>query len=987
MLIYHKTPLVEPTHIAPLPYSKLLLHSRNVFAMLLFAMGPIITIAQLTLSEVCASNSETYQDEFGEYDDWVELVNTTENTINLAEWRISKNSSFEESFALPSNEEFIIAPNEYLILWADNQPTQGSKHLPFKLNNDGDHLTLYTPDGTIAWEQTIPLHHTNHSWGLTPDNQWKNFTLPTPLLPNTSLPFEGTLAPPFKNLPSGIYFDPPTLTLYHPNAEASIYFTDNGITPSEEDYLAQDAIVVELNSIIRATAFQENYIASKPSSFHCLAPPMDDTPIVSITADLYELFGFFGILNQWDSGDEIAAAFTYIENGISQYEASCGLEIHAPAPIEQQGFRLSAKTIYDNPTFDFPFFGNDLPSTFDRLILRNGGDDSFELGGTFIRDQIIHETFDEIRPEHSHSSSKLVSTYLNGEYWGLYHLRERIDSAHISHHFNQHNVDLLERSAQFFSTRNTLSGSWEDFDLLEEAAVTLDLSQEENYNLLADWMDISNFTDYQLLQIFISNQDWLSNNMKFWRPIDESEPWKWVVWDTDWGLGMWGETFPVGSPEWNALEFALSDWGGWLEDEIETELLQNLVENDSFLHQFVSRAADLRNSSFETYRWNQRIDSSLVVLENATTAHFARWDMNETVWEADLDTLRSFVDARPAIFLQHFTDEFGLGEINSLHLSTSPEGIGGFEVNSLQLDSAEWSGDYFELVPVRIKATPPFGYDFLGWSDNASPELERMIDVTSDTLITALYELSDMNTSVQLNEIMYASSTEGNDWIELKNLSEDDLDLFGFSLLIDGEATFITDSISISPSGYIVFCKDSVLFDWEQPLFNGNRFEMASLDLPGAPTTLILRDPFDNVIDSVRYTQTSPWPYLANGSGGSLEFNEEELDNWLGTNWYCNTASNGSPGAQNSNPVSIEDHQSGQITLAPNPFTDQLFLFLPSKRPISFTIIGQQGQVVTSGKLKNASHQQLSLSYLSPGVYTLVIATEANSLQRMIVKL
>lgn len=986
MLIYHYLPLVERTFISPFIHSPA--PCRLIWSViLLFALFQSNqSFSQISINEVCASNSDTYFDEYGEADDWIELHNTSDTTIDLSNWRIGKNESFEESYPLPPAEDLILEPNAFVILWADNQSTQGPSHLPFQLNNEGDFLTLYNDAGEIIDQPYIPLHHVNNSWGRTSDNEWRNFVTPTPLEENNTASFDGTLTPPTFNLPSGLYPAAIELILSHPNTDALLHYTLDGSSPSTDDNLFDASLLVETNTIIRAAAFAPNFIPSKPAAFHCLPEATNSTPIISITADFYELFGFFGIINQWDSEEEIAASFSYIVNGNAQFEEACGLELHAPAPLDQHGFRLSAKSIYDNPTFDYPFFGENQPATFDRLILRNGGDDAFELGGTFLRDQIIHAAFDEIRPEHSHSASKLVSTYLNGEYWGVHHLRERIDSAHISHHFGQHDVDLLERSAQFFATRNSLSGTWEDYDLLEESVISLDLAQTENFEMISSWMDLSNFTDYQLLQIFISNQDWLSNNMKFWRPIDESEPWKWVLWDTDWGLGMWGETFPVGSPDWNALEFALSDWGGWLEDEVETELLQNLVENDTFLHDFVSRAADLRNSSFETYRWNERIDSALVELSDVTDEHFARWNIDELVWGEEVDTLRSFITERPGIFLEHFTQQFELGEINTLALNTFPEGIGGFEVNSLSLDSSEWAGDYFEFVPVRIKALPPIGYNFVGWSDDMTMETERMIDLSSDSSITVLYELATINNAVQINEIMYAS-TASEAWIELKNLSPENIDLFGFSLGIDEELMVFTDSITILPNAYFIVCENTSLFDIAYPSFTGQRYEMTSLDLPNDPTTLRLINPLNTLIDSVRYTQSSPWPYQANGSGGSAEFNEAETENSLGINWHCKSTEEGTPGEQNSLPVSINRIMESSISIAPNPFQNQLMVQLPSLYgPFTINIYNIQGQLVHSEISGQHVYQQLILSHLESGCYTLIVSNGNDSFQHLVIK-
>ncbi len=623
------------------------------------------------------------------------------------------------------------------------------------------------------------------------------------------------------------------------------------------------------------------------------------------------------------------------------------------------------------------------------LILRNGGDDALEENGTFIRDRIIHQAFDEIRPEHATSDAMSVNVYLNGNYWGIYQLRERQDSAFISHHFSESHFDLLERSAEYPTTKHALAGNWDDFDLLEETVTSLDLGQDENLAFIDEWIDLSNFIDYQLTEIFIANQDWLSNNVKLWRPLDESRPWQWLIWDTDWGLGMWGNSYPVGSPDWNALEFALSDWGGWLEDEVETELLQSLILNESFKARFASRAADLRNSTFEAYRWNERIDSTLNELANEIPYHFERWELNLADWEAEVDTLKLFVAERPAFFMAHFQAQFDLGAIYALSLNSFPPEIGYYEVNSLSLDSAAWSGEYFQALSVRIKAVPPAGYALIGWSDLSSNQLERFIDLTSDTSIVALYEPIENQNSVWVNEIMYAASNSAADWIELYNPGPEASNLIGYSLQTESFDFTLTDSLLLAPESFLVITSDSSSFLTGYPFFDGALLEMEELDLAQTTTTLKLFTPFEGLEDSVRYALTSPWPYQANGSGASLELLLGPTENSLGTNWFADVAETGSPGEQN-NPIAlhVDTPLSEVLHIAPNPCTDHFTVQTPKELyGAEFKLLSSYGATVKSGILLKGMHQTIDCSDLAAGTYFLRIEGNKGRCNKVVFKL
>ena len=113
---------------------------------------PLISFGQcdpffgrIVINEFMASNSSTASDENGEFDDWVELHNPTEEPINLQGYFLSDSHGTRTKFEFP---DVVVGPGEYLIVWCDNQPEQGPFHTAFGLNADGEELGLYNPDTT-----------------------------------------------------------------------------------------------------------------------------------------------------------------------------------------------------------------------------------------------------------------------------------------------------------------------------------------------------------------------------------------------------------------------------------------------------------------------------------------------------------------------------------------------------------------------------------------------------------------------------------------------------------------------------------------------------------------------------------------------------------------------------------------------------------------------------------------------------------------------
>ena len=97
----------------------------------------------LVLNEWMANNTNTVQDEYGEYNDWIELYNNSNQTINLNGYFLSNKANEATKYAFPN---IILAANDYLVVWADEDTLQGDLHLPFKLDSERDDIILSKPD-------------------------------------------------------------------------------------------------------------------------------------------------------------------------------------------------------------------------------------------------------------------------------------------------------------------------------------------------------------------------------------------------------------------------------------------------------------------------------------------------------------------------------------------------------------------------------------------------------------------------------------------------------------------------------------------------------------------------------------------------------------------------------------------------------------------------------------------------------------------------
>ncbi len=138
----------------------------------------------LYINEFMASNDAAYADEYGEYDDWIELYNAGDTDIDIAGMYISDNVDDPTAYQIPSGKAVTTIPaGGFLVLWADGQTDQGTLHLPFKLSSGGEAIVLTASDGaTTIDEHVYEAQETDISEGRLPDGgtEWVKFNPATP---------------------------------------------------------------------------------------------------------------------------------------------------------------------------------------------------------------------------------------------------------------------------------------------------------------------------------------------------------------------------------------------------------------------------------------------------------------------------------------------------------------------------------------------------------------------------------------------------------------------------------------------------------------------------------------------------------------------------------------------------------------------------------------------------------------------------------------
>ena len=490
-------------------------------------------------------------------------------------------------------------------------------------------------------------------------------------------------------------------------------------------------------------------------------------PIMSITSDPYYLFdhdqGIYALgptygIQDSNSGTEVA---NYDQRGgqwerpvhIEFFSASGerslsqdgGVRIHGSSisKYPQKSLRLIAdgwygqSDFFENKIFPglYDSVRNDPITNFKTMLLRNSGNNNTSpmFRDTIMYNLLSHTTLDIL-------AHRPAIVFLNGEYWGIYNLRENLDIYYLSAHYqiDPQQVVIMERNSQL----NTGDpGDEAHYQALLKYIWDNDINDPDHYNYVATQMDVDNFIDYQIAEIYAANMRWPQDNIKYWRyktdayqpgaPNGQDGRWRWLLFDQDVAFG-----YDLSSIQDDTLLRATGEF-----------LFRSLLENSEFRTHFINQFADHLNTSFSPQRVIDIIDEMQAAIDPEMPEHMQRWHLMEgsmDAWNNNVDLMRTFVSQRPDYVRLHILDYFDLsGTANITLLSDSTKGH--ILINSIDItldtpgvvDADEWSGTYFEGIPISLSAVPKPGYQFAGWEgiDQSDPNVKLFL--TENLTLTA----------------------------------------------------------------------------------------------------------------------------------------------------------------------------------------------------------------------------------------------------------
>lgn len=770
---------------------------KKIFILIFFIQVKIFS-QSIFINEFMALNNSTIKDNFDRYEDWLEIYNAGNLPVDLTGFGLTDDPSQPYKWVFTGDIE--IPAKGYFLIWASNRDTIIGEfiHTNFALSGSGEFIGISSPTTLFIDSISYGQQTADRSYGRKPDGSltWVVFISPTPGQSNDSLSTLPLGTPNFSH-GSGIYNAPFTLTLSHPVSNAQIYYTTDGSHPTTSSNLYTSPILIDSNRVIRAIAYLQGRPQSKIATRSYFIQPAGNLPILSIVTDPQNLYSpDSGIYVNYDSLGPNWERYSTIEffdrSTGNKFSIDGGLKIHGgwSRPKPKKSFRVHFRKEYGWSVLDFPLFKDVDGNIYDQFVIRSGSNDMLNLSPrwTLLRDQTMANLYAENGGHSSHGFYARV--YLNGQPFGIYNIREHIDSIYLKTHMGIKYPELREDWYQKLGS----SANWDSIWSFVYNNVYLDSIE---FKFVEDRVNIDNYIDYFAFQIYAGNFDWPHNNQIFGRNALGGK-WKWILWDVDQGLGCY-DFGPLNTLEWALRDTVRTDLLYYdYPDLVEgTRFPRRLFSNEKFKERFVSRFTDLLNTTFQPSNVLPIIDSLKLHLINDINFEISKWGSSYSIWLANVDTVNLFVQTRVDSLRKYVIQKFGFNGLNNITVNLNDPSKGNVLINGLTIKNSSFTGKYFKGMNIRVSAQPSIGYKFSHWSDSTLPQTSTFTTtVNRDFIFEPVFVEDTEPVNVAANDVIineYWLNDNGTyypsiqrqiygDWVELLVTKEDGVDLRNWRL-------------------------------------------------------------------------------------------------------------------------------------------------------------------------------------------------------------
>jgi len=411
--------------------------------------------ASVVINELLASNHQNGKDPQGQYDDWIELYNPTDASIDVGGMYLTDNADDATRWQMPTRSPSLtrIAAGGFFVIWADGDVDDPGLHAGFRLNAGGNELRLYAADGkTLIDRVKYAEQSPDVSYGRLPDGvgSWQLLGLPTPGSTNVSV-YAGFVDDLRFSHERGFYDAPFELRITCDTPGATIYYTFDGSEPGADTGRGRTGTVytgpifIMGTTCLRACAVKEGWKSSPttthtyifldnvvaqarfPSGFpttwggtpadyemdpdivndprykDLVKPSLLSIPSMSLVTTNEDMFsaqrGIYANPNSRGELWERPASVEWIyPDGRDGFQINCGVRIQGGAfrswsLTKKKSFRLLFKSAYGASKLRYPLFGDGAVDQFNTITLRAGANDGYAWNAARYTEQYTRDEF------------------------------------------------------------------------------------------------------------------------------------------------------------------------------------------------------------------------------------------------------------------------------------------------------------------------------------------------------------------------------------------------------------------------------------------------------------------------------------------------------------------------------------------------------------------------------------------------------------------
>ena len=711
------------------------------------------------VNEFLAANSSTAVDpDFKQFSDWIELYNYSDEDINIGGYHISDDKNSPEKYTIPSTT---IRAHGYKVIWADKKSTKKRDiHTNFKLSAKSDSIIFSDKSGNLIDDITFVKQKSDISASFKDNGMF--YFIPSLKSENTNPNSSDKKSKkPNFTLDSGFYDTTQAIELTQENGGA-IYYTTDGSIPSQSSKVYSSPISISKTTVIRARGLEDGKFLSSVKNHTYLINENITLPVVSIAIDNKYLYDDkIGIYtagtdengdpnpepyskenpDDWTSANYFhkwtrPASIEYIKDGKSQFSENVGIRIAgAGSRIQaQKSLAVYAKDKFGPKSIKYPLFPEKpYIKKVKSFVLRNSGSDRTLLMRDATTQAMIKGNMDI-----DYQSYQPTITFINGKYWGVLNIREKMNEDYIEANHDGvdgDNLDIVGRDGV------AVTGTESDYVALQNYVKEHDMENDKYYQRAIEKIDLTEFMNYYITELYVGNWDWPGQNIKYWKEKKDGAKWRWMLFDTDDGFGNQNladdNTFkqvletPAPSPEASPLS--------------STVLIRGLMKNPTFKNQFLSRFTTYLNTIFEPNRIKQLVEELKTPLIPEAKRHFEKWNKLDprihgytyNDWFNNVENFKSFFTNRDRDLKNYMHSYLEVsGSSRTLDIQTATNGK--IKIDGVPLNH-DYNGKYFKHATVSLKAIPNDGHIFVKWSNGkTNPEIQIKLD--SDISITPEFQ-------------------------------------------------------------------------------------------------------------------------------------------------------------------------------------------------------------------------------------------------------